>query len=341
MNIEYLSLNELQEKYGIKIQKEKDIMSTGMDNQNMLMPNNIYSYEDTSHLVKYFSMIYDYGCIKINNNYIIIDVNGLGFSQKYKSEISYSRMDPYKLMNFNTQYIRPVELKTEYDLTDSRLVIDELNIQLDCLDYRISINYFYEFENGTSIYTLNRNINALLLCLFHRNVCVSSVSLNVDREKNEIEIDSLTSNDYRNKNMNKLLRAVAIIIANHISPQIMFVTSHPLNPVSSYILINSFNARSRNPSLNNYIDSNTKPISINQIKEVANTVPLLIELTPENVELAKSVFSNVVRSFECEKGNSRGGFKKSKPTRKRKNTKKLKGKKTKSNPKTGKQRRGG
>ena len=54
-------------------------------------------------------------------------------------------------------------------------------------------------------------------------------------------IDSNTNSLYEGKKLNQLLRAVIIIIAKAINPEILYVKSYAVSPTSLYLLIKYFN----------------------------------------------------------------------------------------------------
>jgi hypothetical protein len=58
-----------------------------------------------------------------------------------------------------------------------------------------------------------------------------------EQKQDTIYISSKTDELYENKKYNKLLRSVAVLISNLISPDITRIFSYTINPVSTYILM--------------------------------------------------------------------------------------------------------
>ena len=54
--------------------------------------------------------------------------------------------------------------------------------------------------------------------------------------------DSFTVETHQKRNMNKLLRAIAILLAPHLSKNIKYIASPAVNPVSAYTMMKHFNA---------------------------------------------------------------------------------------------------
>ena len=123
--------------------------------------------------------------------------------------------------------------------------LKELNIvlKLKCDNLKLVLNNFYEME-GDFVY-LSTSDN-LLLCLYDRDECISSIMLK-QTGPTKITIDSQTREDYEGRKYNKLLRAVSVIISNLISNDDQVNTtieSMAINPISSWLLINNFDVSS-------------------------------------------------------------------------------------------------
>lgn len=182
----------------------------------------------------------------------------------------------------------------------------ELNEKMNCIDYRISIDYIFQMENNTEINLYQFNDNAtstrLLLCIFNsNNACISSLIIDYYEKIKSVVISSKTKIDYEGKKLNKLLRAICIIIANKLFPEIQYIKSDALNPISAYLMINVFNGRAykRNGELFNstsyeeiqrYLDDNSR-----------EGIDIMVEINDENIENANNVFDEIIKDekFEC------------------------------------------
>ena len=86
----------------------------------------------------------------------------------------------------------------------------------------------------------------LLLCLYEKEICVSSIELLIDSNTpDEIIISSKTADHYTRRKYNKLLRIICIIISSKFifkdGPKITKVISEAENPISMWSLISMFN----------------------------------------------------------------------------------------------------
>jgi hypothetical protein len=209
------------------------------------------------------------------------------------------------------------DLKEEFDLSNAKRQIEELNVSLKvtCPDFYLCIDYLTSFPENSNIHLfgiISRYLNSLytysgiVLCLFTGNECVSSIDMSFTRYT--LYIDSVTILRYENRKFNKLLRAVAIIISKEINEKIDTLISIASNSLSAKIMINSFNAQC-------YENENEKPITISKstnahlIPRVLK-IPLLktyVQLTPENIENAKRVFMEIIttedraKRIKCDK----------------------------------------
>lgn len=224
-------------------------------------------------------------------------------------------------------------LKAVYYYTCSKVInldaakeyVNILNEELNttCPNFRINLDYIFDLPEHSIINTYNDLLSggesALLLCLFHNNHCVSSLTIKLIN--NKISIDSKTNPIYERRKFNKLLRAVLIIIAKLIDKNILYVLSDALNPISAYLMINSFNATATNE--NNQTITASKFEDIKAEFETSKFLFLEVELTDENIEKARQVFNETVANINCSEPetNTIGGNKKRKKTRKKKENK--------------------
>jgi hypothetical protein len=142
-------------------------------------------------------------------------------------------------------------------LDDAKRELAKLNnlLQEKCEDLSLTIDYYSDMiEKGiTNISVYNKEhskkYDTALLCLNYNNSCISSlvIELNPDfGDDDEIEIASKTNSKYEGRKFNKLLRAVIIIIGGFIKSSsgtpIDHIFSRAENPISAYLMINTFNA---------------------------------------------------------------------------------------------------
>lgn len=224
-------------------------------------------------------------------------------------------------------------LKAVYYYTCSKVInldaakeyVNILNEELNrtCPNFRINLDYIFNLPAHSIINTydnlLSGGESALLLCLFHNNQCVSSLTLRIGTN---ISMDSKTNPIYEGRKFNKLLRAVLIIIAKLIDKNIHYVLSDAINPISAYLMINSFNATATNE--NNEKITKSKFEDIETEFKTSKFLFLEVQLTDENIQKARQVFDKTVANINCSEPETNtvsdtiGGNKQ----RKRKRTKK-------------------
>jgi hypothetical protein len=187
------------------------------------------------------------------------------------------------------------------DLSEAQIIIDELNIQLKrkCTNLEIKFDHMYKLTN--SIVSFHEDYNILTLCLYNGDNCVSSIQLThpVNNISN-ITISSKTSPDYEGRKYNKMLRAIIIIISkfikyNGISEIIKTIYSSAVNPISAWLFINSFNAKTNDKIFNEFIKD--KELSFDLVEEYFKKDPEItglntyIEVNDINIAKAIEIFN--------------------------------------------------
>lgn len=225
------------------------------------------------------------------------------------STIIYSFGKKYKHLSFSEK------CNDVINLDEANKTLDILNNKLNCINYKIKLNYIFQFEKNTEINAFHYNFENPLLCIFEDNVCVSSLFIEYDSDKKEIEFSSKTKKEYEGNKLNRLLCAIIIIISKDLYPA-EYVIARAINPISAHLMDSYFKA----------------------IREESNIYK--VELNYSNIENAQKVFDDTCKEIKCDKtvfymrGDENRGGKKShrrKPRPKRKSKRTLKKhKKTKS-----------
>ena len=134
-------------------------------------------------------------------------------------------------------------------------ILNDLNRQIKnkCPELSIELNYYYRLPGRLYTYVDYESIDyndydysktkTIVLCLYYRGECISSITLTYDGEET-MYIDSYTKEDKQGKKYNKLLRCIVIIICSQLScnsnRRIMSIISEAANPISAWLLINNF-----------------------------------------------------------------------------------------------------
>jgi hypothetical protein len=207
----------------------------------------------------------------------------------------------------------------EIDLREAREKVNKLNVILNCLNYRLSLDYLPTMPHNSTIYTFEVKFNDLFLCLFEGDTCVSSIQLGLYISEGLIEISSSTLPTKARENLNKLLRAASIIVANKISPSINQVYSVAINPISAYVLKKYFGAITKKDSM---LPSDPSQLTIDKMRDVMNNkfLECSIDLDRDHIILAERIFTETAERINCHRPGI--GGKKGRPTRKRKELKK-------------------
>lgn len=221
------------------------------------------------------------------------------------------------------------------DLQPAKEIIDMLNEELEerCPGFRLNIDYIFNLPNPSfvTLYSGPFMPKTLLLCLFNGNNCVSSLTLKI--ENGVIEIDSKTEQRYEGRKFNKLLRAVIILIGSALGAKT--VLSSAINPISAYLMKNSFHAKTDNRVIDrlNTLDEIKAAMETRRLAtdedddsedlENNDIVYLTVDLNDETSDNAKSVFEKTLTEINCspishEKARGRKTIKKGKRKAKRK-----------------------
>jgi len=213
--------------------------------------------------------------------------------------------------NIITFMMHNASCDNELKISKAKQQITKLNklLKKKCGNLSLSLDYIYNMNGHVSSYS--KDIDTLLFCLNHSTEgCISSVEIFLD-DDGVIIINSKTKTEFEGKKYNKLLRAATIII----SPLLNFdtLTSLAINPISTWLLMDSFNATTTDKNLIEFLydkhvlsseDSGqiiTKDIFTKElIKEYHDDeggVNLEIDLTnPKNIETAEAVFNELINT---------------------------------------------
>jgi hypothetical protein len=167
-----------------------------------------------------------------------------------------------------------VENISEDKLYAAKEEINKLNILLKekCSNLSLNLDYVYNLKGNVELYSESylKDLNLLVLCLYNKNNCISSIELILENDNN-IVINSKTNQAFEGKKYNKLLRGVVIIILSLI-PNINKLVSYAGNIISAWLLIHYYNA-----SIPPEIDENIKFYEFLEKKEDKTLSKQLLE----------------------------------------------------------------
>ena len=221
-------------------------------------------------------------------------------------------------LNFNKEEIKPI--------------LNDLNrqIQIKCPELFIDLDYYYKLPGR--LYTYGEHTNTdmtlkkihdydnfdyykkkvLILCLYYRGDCISSITLNYQGEET-MDIDSYTKTQMERKKYNKLLRCIVIIICSQLScngKKIEYIKSSAVNPISAWLLINNFETELDSKRYEELLKEKKEynELTFQDISNLYQTVPNLmlsidIQLNPTNVnkayQLIETLLKDISNSIIC------------------------------------------
>jgi hypothetical protein len=365
-NVHFSTIRELIEHENIEVINKNLMEHTTYPPYTKPYSYNIYKYTPPDGSpVKIFNVPNQYGnellCIHYKDSlnidcYLIIYIGNnpsYEFSEEFKKNISNEILkgNGYNLYKFGVMLIPILKIYDEssfLNIDNAKILLNQLNEELNCLNYNLTLEYLHENTEDKIIHVHSiPDLQDLVLCIYKGNRCVSSIEMVLDEDN--IVISSHTEHSESGKNLNKLLRAVSIIIGKSINPLICDIYSYAINPISAYLLIKYFGAETE---LNSKLPRDLTRIKLNDITRLMNDknkddhddddddddeveahddddegLHCTIPLDEYHVELARNVFRNIVETIDCERGPARsvgGKTKKRKTKRKTKRNRKSK-----------------
>lgn len=135
--------------------------------------------------------------------------------------------------------------KSQIILAGTRNELQTINksFQSKCgATYKLELSQ-YKYRNLESVvYDETSNEYDLILCLYHGQKCVSSVTGKYNTSDNSMELLSKTAPEYEGLKFNLYLRTIFIYLMCFVRPTIKTIYSHSLNPISTYAMYKHYNA---------------------------------------------------------------------------------------------------
>jgi len=294
---------------------------TNVKNPYVGMDKHIYKFTDNN---LYFQTIVSPKYIGYidNSNFIVVNLEDDFFDEQFKNEFDFLnekninilamrsiveeanqikkrnlRKTLRKINNFNFIESNSIYTQETHKYNDANVKLTELNAILNCIDYEIKLNYVFEMENDIEVSSYSNTPITLLLCIYHKKNCISSLSIKYKDTK--IIIESNTHKNHEGKKLNKLLRSVIIIIAKNMFPSAKSISSDAIDPASAYLMMKYFNAVDEK---NVGIDTYKTYENISDVMKKNEFIESFVYLTDVNIDNAKSVFQTIVdKELKCEK----------------------------------------
>lgn len=226
-----------------------------------------------------------------------------------KTDMFKNTVRDFKMEDSETQDFEPDDFEPE-EVEQAQQEIARLNELLNCKDYFLEMKRQEDFIRTisfSSLFECLEGTNPWFVCLIHQTPdgnrrCVSNIVLTLKNTTNDVSICSYTHRDYENRKINRLLRAVVILVANKI-PKLKTISSLPSNTISAYLLLKYFNG------FTGYHDIDARvarpDVTFDEIKEAISrhfnpTITINIR-DARSVAQAQEQFDTIAEGFHCQK----------------------------------------
>lgn len=142
-------------------------------------------------------------------------------------------------------------VKSDLSLAGTRHELLRLNENIRNMcgsSYELHLDQYRFRTAGSALY--DNGEYDILLCLFHRGRCISSISGKFGAERS-VEILSKTAPEYEGLKINLFLRTAFIYLMYFVRPAVQKVVSQSVNPISTYVMYKHYGAA--NPDLQEYV----------------------------------------------------------------------------------------
>jgi hypothetical protein len=172
-------------------------------------------------------------------------------------------------------------LTTDLNLNDAQEKLRELNNLLQtkkCSNLSLRLDYVYNHNNNSTLelFTFG-DIYSLVLCLYVENHCISSITITIKKNGEELSIDTKTHDKYINRKYNILLCSILIIISPYLSRDIRYINIIAINPASAYIMMQYFRGKlviyENDSEENDSEDSNTQLLNLARENDIELYTP--------------------------------------------------------------------
>jgi hypothetical protein len=140
--------------------------------------------------------------------------------------------------------------KPQMKVSRTRTELETINrdLQGKCgSTYRLELSQYRHRDPKAVVYDESLSLNEydIILCMYHENSCVSSVTGRYDQTQHSMEVLSKTDRQYEGLKYNLYLRAVFIYLMCFIRPTIQKIYSQATNPISTYTMYKHYHVTNR------------------------------------------------------------------------------------------------
>ena len=289
---------------------------------------NIYefSHDDCKKYFKLVEGIKRIGYVR-DGKFYVIKLDNTDFTEEFKSKFQFIDDNTIEILpttdkknrntrqevrqtlssieNFNYVSQRTYKCHNALDLTQANNKINELNKKLSCDKYKLQLNYVFDMDVSTEVNAFSFDGSTLLLCIYNESKCVSSLVIKYIEKDSDIYIDSKTKQEFEGKKLNKLLRAVIILLSLKIFPHSKGLVSSAINPISAYTMIQHFKAVPIEEDENEVFNSYSQ-IEAYMKQPRKGGITTRVILNDENIRNANAVFEKIIKDeFKCSLGGKK------------------------------------
>jgi hypothetical protein len=193
--------------------------------------------------------------------------------------------------------------KSQIILAGTRNELKNINedLQRKCnSSYKLDLSNYRYRDPTASVYDETSNEYDIILCLYHGQKCVSSVTGRYNQSKNSMELLSKTASEYEGLKFNLYLRTIFMYLMCFVRPSIQTIFSHSMNPISTYTMYKHYHAY--NPDLQEYVTyHNLTPETIT-LSDAVNFHKYYIEKYRQTPESAQKELEEMLEDCSVEYG---------------------------------------
>jgi len=175
-----------------------------------------------------------------------------------------------------------------------------LQAQDGCKSYRLELSPYKDRDSDAAVYDETSDAYDIILCLYHGNKCVSSVTGRYNKSEKSMEILSKTHKDYEGLKYNSYLRTAFIYLMYFIKPTIKRVFSYATNPISTYSMYKYYHAT--NPDLQEYVKTHNLTRETFTLSDSNDFHKYFIEKNTQTIESAEDELYNMLEECSEEAG---------------------------------------
>jgi hypothetical protein len=172
------------------------------------------------------------------------------------------------------------------------------DIQRKCdPSYEIKISQYRHRDKSAVVYDeTDSNEYQILLCLYHKRRCVSSITGKYNKPTKSMILSSKTDAEYEGKKYNLYLRTIFIYLMCFVRPIIEKINSNATNPISIYTMYKHYSAF--NPDLQEYVDKHKLTPEKFTLPDAINFYEEYKQKNKQTPESAKIILDQMVEDFE-------------------------------------------